>query len=332
MDSDDEIDWSIRDLKNAPNLPEDDKFLAALRLRTSSDGLISTQSGHEVRPRLWSTGSISQLPTHTAPSSPFATKQTSSRFGFGANYSKKSLSKLNLGHHQQSPISESRIEDVLHSSAGSLPPAPQLRTRFMLPPEDEEGAQHSQSPSSQPASAYSDSSNEEDDFEADDSYDDEDSDLNDQGVIFMGMKLPTWITKKRPSWNRVAACIVTRAPCFWCFSFHQKTDRAIMERLNILCAFFASGQLASALSLIICLVAPGIVERQLVQPLPDSSLTGETNATSTSSGGNSSTVELLVSIWNTNGSVMMSTYLAKNACQFAFFHLKPYWLFCLCFA
>ena len=65
------------------------------------------------------------------------------------------------------------------------------------------------------------------------------------------------------TWSNAAGCVVRNAPCFW---FRNKlvvgaTDRSILLRLNVLCLFFAVGQIFSAVCLAILLYAKGIVDR-----------------------------------------------------------------------
>jgi hypothetical protein len=79
-----------------------------------------------------------------------------------------------------------------------------------------------------------------------------------------------------------------------------------MERLNILCAFFASGQVASCLFLIICWTSSRLVERQL----DDSFVVVPADEALENDGEGSSTMELVVSIWNTNGSILLLGVLA----------------------
>jgi hypothetical protein len=109
-----------------------------------------------------------------------------------------------------------------------------------------------------------------------------------------GIPLPTWLAKKRPSWNRLAACVVMKAPCFLCFPLSQTTDRAIVQRLNILCAIFAFIQLFSAAMLFVYLTAD-IAEHDVT----------EYDATGTVRGPDSTPadIKVLSHVWNINGAV-----------------------------
>mmetsp|Transcript_7546 Transcript_7546/g.10416 ORF Transcript_7546/g.10416 Transcript_7546/m.10416 type:complete len:736 (+) Transcript_7546:152-2359(+) len=63
---------------------------------------------------------------------------------------------------------------------------------------------------------------------------------------------------KRLPWSRISSAIVRNAPCFWwCASPLETsaTDRAVLYRLNILCAVFAAVQAAVGIFLSIVLIA-----------------------------------------------------------------------------
>ena len=65
--------------------------------------------------------------------------------------------------------------------------------------------------------------------------------------------------------SRISACLVRNAPCFWCFGNSLDvgaTDRSILYRLNILCAFFAIGQVVAGALLMVALYSTLIVDRQ----------------------------------------------------------------------
>jgi len=113
---------------------------------------------------------------------------------------------------------------------------------------------------------------------------------------FVGLRLPRWLSKRRPSWNRVAACIVSKAPCFWCFSFQHKTDRAVLQRLNILCALISVARLVSSLWLFSVLLS----SHNNSKPLGGSETTGD--------GGTA--IELLSTVWNVNGNIVLQGILA----------------------
>ena len=73
----------------------------------------------------------------------------------------------------------------------------------------------------------------------------------------MGIPLLSCCSKV-PSLQQVSACVTGNAPCFWCCSrgFRVRmTDRAILYRLNLLCAFFAVCQIAPAVFLLVVLAA-----------------------------------------------------------------------------
>jgi len=57
-----------------------------------------------------------------------------------------------------------------------------------------------------------------------------------------------------PTMNRVALAVALYAPCFCCMGFKQRTDRALLGRLNVLVAFAALVQVALGLFLITVLL------------------------------------------------------------------------------
>lgn len=71
-------------------------------------------------------------------------------------------------------------------------------------------------------------------------------------IILWNVKFPIWLSrllKKPPSLSRISAFIVRTAPCFWfCGNRVQgsSTDRAVLTRLNILCAFFCFFQVVAS--------------------------------------------------------------------------------------
>jgi hypothetical protein len=65
--------------------------------------------------------------------------------------------------------------------------------------------------------------------------------------------------------SRISACLARNAPCFWyCGNSLEvgATDRNILYRLNILCAFFAFGQVVAAASLLAALFSNGRFEQR----------------------------------------------------------------------
>jgi hypothetical protein len=112
-------------------------------------------------------------------------------------------------------------------------------------------------------------------------------------VRFLGVEvpLPTFFEKKRPSWNRVAFFVVEKAPCFWCCRDKTSpTYRTVLSRLNILMAFFALGQLISALGLYIVMLSPNLVDRSIEYETQEEL-------------ENQSNIEVLTNVWNLNGCV-----------------------------
>lgn len=111
---------------------------------------------------------------------------------------------------------------------------------------------------------------------------------------FLGFEvsLPRYFEKKRPSWNRVTFFVVEKAPCFWCCRDKTApTYRTVLSRINILLAFFALGQLISALWLYIIMLSPNLVDR---------SIEFETQEELK----NQSNFQVLTNVWNLNGSVL----------------------------
>lgn len=105
-------------------------------------------------------------------------------------------------------------------------------------------------------------------------------------LVIFGYTLPAFF-QKRTSWNRVSARIVKYAPCFWCMGRRGAsgiTDWAILYRLNILCAFFAAGQVASAIWLLVVLFSPGLADRSEIDGRTESS-------------------EFAPNLWNVNGTL-----------------------------
>jgi hypothetical protein len=108
-------------------------------------------------------------------------------------------------------------------------------------------------------------------------------------ITIFGHTLPLWSTHA-PSWNRVSSWVVRHAPCFWCCGrrlVQGATDRSILLRLNILCAFFASGQMGSALWLAVLLYSEDLIDRE------------------TPYGSSSETGQLTPNLWNPNVTVLM---------------------------
>ena len=89
--------------------------------------------------------------------------------------------------------------------------------------------------------------------------------------------------------SRMSVCLVRNAPCFWfCGSYMEvgATDRSILYRVNILCAFFAFGQVVAASLLLVVINSHRIVERY-------KSVVNRTSSSGTIS----------LDLWNLNGSV-----------------------------
>lgn len=66
------------------------------------------------------------------------------------------------------------------------------------------------------------------------------------------------------SWNRVSVAIVRHAPCFWCSARRSETggtDRITLIRLIILCALFATWQLAAGCFVLVVSLSETIVDR-----------------------------------------------------------------------
>ena len=124
-------------------------------------------------------------------------------------------------------------------------------------------------------------------------------------VIFLGFQMPLWFSKHlNPSWNRTATLVVTKAPCFWCSRVFQNTDRAILQRLNILCAFFSLFQVGSGAFLTILLLVNGQWDRTL-PPLNYTGLDADEDR-----GSESSRLSMLTALWNVNGNILLTGILA----------------------
>ena len=115
-----------------------------------------------------------------------------------------------------------------------------------------------------------------------------------KSVRFLGVfqiPLPRYFDKRRPSWNRVAFFVVEKAPCFWCCRDKTApTYRTVLLRLNILLAFFALGQLGSALALYIVMLAPNLVSRSIEYETQEQV-------------ENDRSIQVLTNSWNLNGCV-----------------------------
>jgi hypothetical protein len=89
--------------------------------------------------------------------------------------------------------------------------------------------------------------------------------------------------------SRISVCLVRHAPCFWfCGRYLEvgATDRSILYRVNILCAFFAFGQVVAASLLLVLINSNRLVERY-------KSVVSRTSRSGTIS----------LDLWNLNGSV-----------------------------
>ena len=107
--------------------------------------------------------------------------------------------------------------------------------------------------------------------------------------LVLGYPIPSWWTNA-PSCNQVAGWVVRNAPCFWgCRRRLQPgaTDRSILLRLNILCAFFAAGQLLSAVAIGTILYSEQIIDR------------------TTAFDSDNETGQVTPNLWNTNVTVLI---------------------------
>ena len=82
---------------------------------------------------------------------------------------------------------------------------------------------------------------------------------NDQKKAAMLKTLYSHFKWKKPSWTRLSSFIVRNAPCFWCHCCTSRLDvsathRSVLLRLNILCGFFATGQVAAGIFLLVVLL------------------------------------------------------------------------------
>lgn len=134
--------------------------------------------------------------------------------------------------------------------------------------------------------------------------DEENQQQNEPSIL--GHKLPQWLRKLRPNYTGWATCIVARAPCFWCFSFHSKTDRNVLIRLNFLCAFFCCFTMASSLWLLICLLAPNITERNSVEWQGEEGRGGIYLNEPQKQGF----FEVTMNVWNSNAMIFLLGFLA----------------------
>jgi hypothetical protein len=72
-------------------------------------------------------------------------------------------------------------------------------------------------------------------------------------IVIMGVKLPNWLSRiiyEPPNAARISTFVVRAAPCFWCCGDSVQatsTDRAVLNRLLILCIFVSLVQLTGSL-------------------------------------------------------------------------------------
>lgn len=114
-------------------------------------------------------------------------------------------------------------------------------------------------------------------------------------LVVFGYRLPSWMNK-RPSWNRIAGFIVTRAPCFWCYGFTQPTDREILARLNLLSCFIAVLQMASCVWLGWVSLSDGLVDRSV-------DVTENLGTNETIPADSQQRIQIILNFWNLNGAV-----------------------------
>ena len=106
-----------------------------------------------------------------------------------------------------------------------------------------------------------------DEEQRDASSDDDDDTLS--PIYLWGVKLPLWVSQiiyDFPfSSARIASCVVSFAPCFWCGDRVQgsSTDRAVLTRLIVLCIFFCFLQMTASIwlstTLLILDDSPGLL-------------------------------------------------------------------------
>ena len=70
-------------------------------------------------------------------------------------------------------------------------------------------------------------------------------------------------TMPRPSWSRVSSAVVRYAPCFFCAGKLETsaTDRMLLMRLNVLCAFFSLCQFGVGVFIMIVFLSDLVVDR-----------------------------------------------------------------------
>ena len=118
-------------------------------------------------------------------------------------------------------------------------------------------------------------------------------------VSICGYPVPTCWCIQEFSWNRIAIAVVNKAPCFGCTSMLHHTYRSVLVRLNILCAFFATGQVVSTVWFYIIMQSPlSSVDRDVA------------NQTELETRRRQNEFEVLTNVWNINGSVWFLGVLA----------------------
>ena len=337
MDSDDEMTWSIHDLDHAPG-----SFHTFHRRTASANSLSPTSyrgrtlsldlpagigssiqiknsganaSMGEVIPnrsRVWSASSVPVLPTTTSQST------LVSAFPPVENHHHQQQQQQRIKKHSLRNIlaqrSVAHIPETDDDDDGGGDDLRQIR-RARSDHEVVTGRRQVRSRSKDGESSHwSDpnelKSTEVDEGDVEESFCTESAHLEEEPVgerqnddsvpiIIWGFQLPTWCSQgKRPGWDRVAEFVVTKAPCFWCRRFKDRTDRAILQRLNIICAVMALGQVLSALWLVIEFFVRG----PSIQGTPQDD---------ESEGEGSSRFELVTSLWNINGSVIILGFLSS---------------------
>jgi hypothetical protein len=88
----------------------------------------------------------------------------------------------------------------------------------------------------------------------------------------------------------VATFVVEKAPCFLCVRLKQRTNRSVLVRLNVLCAFFAAGQLAASLWFYIIMQNSSVVDRDAL-------------AATQWEIDRQNNFEVITNVWNLNGPI-----------------------------
>lgn len=282
-DDDDELECSIHDLNNAPPPPP----LAERR------GSNQATPPRPARHRLWSTETFATAPVRhvrsvdSFPPSPARRRYTmpepgaKKHVGFTVDFRSPQGHRRSSSKNSKSELSESDEFDMEYefsnregdSVTSDLRSSPKPRARTLSA-----------------NSAWSETSEVAEEIDELDATSHASFDGRRRSLC-CGYSLP--LCCYRISVNRVAVAVTTWAPPFCCFKYQQRTDRAVLGRLNVLLFLLSLFPVAAAAFLTIVLVSPTLADRTL-----DWSYGAHFDY---SEGNLVQSEELVSNLWNLNG-------------------------------